>query len=134
MGEMPDELDSRLLLELQRNARISFKEIASEVKTSVAAAINRVKALEEKGKIRGYSALVDPKKLGYETAILELVVSRGSARFNGLPSLRCHQRDRHHSCLYANSRLEANLARAHVVLTAVKEDLRLLEEASSPAF
>jgi DNA-binding Lrp family transcriptional regulator len=77
MAEMPDELDSRLLLELQRNARRSFREIASEVKTSVATAINRVKALEEKGIIRGYSALVDPKKLGYETAILELVVSKG---------------------------------------------------------
>lgn len=136
MGEMPDELDSRLLLELQRNARRSFKEIASEVKTPVAAATNRVKALEEKGIIRGYSALVDPKKLGYETAILELLVSRGKLldverarqKFNGLPSLRCHQRDRRHSCLHANSRLEANLVNSSQV---VASDVQFREDSHS---
>jgi DNA-binding Lrp family transcriptional regulator len=156
MAEMPDELDSKLLLELQRNARRSFRELASEVKTSVATAINRVKAREEKGIIRGYSALVDPKKLGYETAIVELVVSKGKlldverevARNPMVHQVYdvtgetdaiavCKFKTRSELSQFVKSLLAmSNVERTvtHVVLTTVKEDFRLLEEASSPPF
>ncbi|MBS7623759.1 Lrp/AsnC family transcriptional regulator [Candidatus Bathyarchaeota archaeon] len=72
-----DELDRKLLHELQRNARRSFRELAGKVGASVATVINRVRALEERGIILGYSAIIDLKRLGYETAVIELVVSKG---------------------------------------------------------
>jgi DNA-binding Lrp family transcriptional regulator len=75
--EALDKLDYKLLFELQSNSRRSFRELSAKVGTSVATVINRVKNLEEKGVIKGYSAIVDPKRLGYETAIVELVVSKG---------------------------------------------------------
>jgi len=75
--EAPDELDYKLLFELQNNARRSFRELSAKVGASVATVISRVKNLEEQGIIKGYTAIVDPKRLGYETAIVELVVSKG---------------------------------------------------------
>ena len=77
MIEAPDELDYKLLFELQDNARRSFRELSAKVGASVATVISRVKNLEEQGIIKGYTAIVDPKRLGYETAIVELVVSKG---------------------------------------------------------
>lgn len=77
MIEALDELDYKLLFELQDNARRSFRELSAKVGASVATVISRVKNLEEQGIIKGYTAIVDPKRLGYETAIVELVVSKG---------------------------------------------------------
>ncbi len=52
--EQLDELDHRLLVELQKDARRPFGELSSGVGSSAATVIKRVKALEEKGVIQGY--------------------------------------------------------------------------------
>ena len=73
-----DEYDIKILRELQRDARISYRELARKVGLSTTAVISRVKALEESGVIEGYTAIINPELIGYDiTAIIEVVVSRG---------------------------------------------------------
>ncbi len=61
-----DELDLRLLDALQRNARSTFAELGSVVGLKPPAVHDRVKRLESKGYVRGYSAQLDSKLLGLE--------------------------------------------------------------------
>jgi Lrp/AsnC family transcriptional regulator, leucine-responsive regulatory protein len=60
-----DTYDTRILDELQRDARISMSELGRRVHLSQPAVAERVKKLEISGVIRGYHAAVDPARLGY---------------------------------------------------------------------
>jgi len=60
-----DKIDIKLIELLQKNARYSLKHLAHEVFLSTPAVSTRVLKLEEAGVITGYSAHVDPLKLGY---------------------------------------------------------------------
>jgi Lrp/AsnC family leucine-responsive transcriptional regulator len=62
-GEL-DEIDCKLLTELQRSARMSFAELGRTVGLSTPAVIERVKRLEEERVILGYHAQVDPVTVG----------------------------------------------------------------------
>ncbi len=46
---MVDELDMRILSLLQKNARLSYREIAKELGVAVGTVYNRIKRLEESG-------------------------------------------------------------------------------------
>ena len=59
-----DELDLQLLDALQRNARSTFTDLGAIVGLRAPAVHDRVKRLEQRGFIRGYSAQLDPKRLG----------------------------------------------------------------------
>lgn len=59
-----DELDLQILEALQRNARSTFTELGTIVGLRAPAVHDRVKRLEQRGYIRGYSAQLDPKRLG----------------------------------------------------------------------
>jgi len=59
-----DEIDRRILRELQADARISNVELADKVGLSPSPCLRRVKALEENGVIHQYVALVTPAALG----------------------------------------------------------------------
>jgi Lrp/AsnC family leucine-responsive transcriptional regulator len=63
--ERIDETDARILELLQRDGRESYAEVGQAVGMSGPSAHERVKKLEARGVIRGYSALVDPTLLGY---------------------------------------------------------------------
>ncbi|MFD6621269.1 HTH-type transcriptional regulator LrpC [Streptomyces sp. ADI98-12] len=67
----PDATDWRILEALQRDGRASFAELARAVSMSASAVTERVRRLEEAGIVRGYTAVVDPERLGY--AILAFV-------------------------------------------------------------
>ncbi len=56
--------DRRLLEILQRDGRLTNLELAERVSLSPSACLRRVRALERAGVIRGYAALVDPRKVG----------------------------------------------------------------------
>ena len=57
--------DERQILDiLQQDCRISNHELAERVNLSPSACWRRVQALEKRGVIRGYVALVDPEPLG----------------------------------------------------------------------
>jgi len=73
-----DEVDRKILLQLTTDCRMSYRQIAKNARISVGTALNRVRRLEKAGVIRGYSAIVDHEKIGYElTGIAEITVSKG---------------------------------------------------------
>ncbi len=71
-----DSTDAKILEILQRDGRASHSAIAEEVGLSQPSVHERVKKLEERGVIRGYTALLDPEAL--DLSVLAFV----SARFD----------------------------------------------------
>lgn len=66
-----DEVNLRLLAELQANARLSFAELGRRVGLSSPAVAERVARLEQDGVILGYHARIDPRAVGYAlTAVI----------------------------------------------------------------
>ena len=60
-----NDIDKKILTIIQQDARISNAEIARQVGLAPSAVLERVKKLEERGVIRGYSATIDPAAVGY---------------------------------------------------------------------
>ena len=56
-----DEIDRRILAELQADGRMTNVELARRVGISAPPCLRRVRALEEAGLIRGYHADIDPR-------------------------------------------------------------------------
>jgi DNA-binding Lrp family transcriptional regulator len=68
-----DDVDWKILRELQEDARITNVELASRVGLSPPPCLRRVRALEEAGVIRGYHADTDPQMLGWEITFFAIV-------------------------------------------------------------
>ena len=68
-----DAIDRKILKELQADGRITNVELARRIGMSAPPSLRRVRALEEAGFIRGYRALLDEKRLGYEVAAFAFV-------------------------------------------------------------
>ena len=74
-----DNLDKKILNILSKNARIPFKDVATECGVSRAAIHQRVQHLIEGGVITGSGFDVNPKSLGYSTCTyVGLNLERGS--------------------------------------------------------
>jgi DNA-binding Lrp family transcriptional regulator len=61
---MLDETDLRILASLQKNAKLTIKELAEELHLTTSPVFERMKRLEKDGYITGYAALVNPEKVG----------------------------------------------------------------------
>jgi DNA-binding Lrp family transcriptional regulator len=73
-----DDLDRKILKELESDARQSFRDLAKKTGVSVVTVAQRVRKMEQDGVIKGYSAVVSHEKLGYDIAtITEVTVSKG---------------------------------------------------------
>jgi Lrp/AsnC family leucine-responsive transcriptional regulator len=59
-----DEIDRKVLKELQQDARVSYAELGRRVGLTTPAVIERVRKLEDAGVITGYRAEIDPAKVG----------------------------------------------------------------------
>ena len=68
-----DEIDLRILRDLQNNGRITNVELARRAGISAPPCLRRVRALEESGYIRGYHAELDTEALGFEVTFFVLV-------------------------------------------------------------
>lgn len=62
---MLDDLDRRLLDILSVNARISLKELAQEAGLSSPSTADRLRRLEDRGVITGFTVGINPAALGY---------------------------------------------------------------------
>lgn len=82
MGAL-DRTDLMILRELQKDAKLTAKELAAKVNLSPSPTFERQKRLEREGYIRKYVAVVDPEKTG-----------------NGIMVL-CNVRLKHHSKEYS---------------------------------
>lgn len=63
--EKLDRIDRRILRDLQADGRITNVELARRAGISAPPCLRRVRALEERGFIRGYHADISPEALGY---------------------------------------------------------------------
>ncbi len=103
-----DEKDNKIVSLLMKNARMSYSDIGEEVGLTRVAVKNRVRALEEKGVIKGYHAHIDPlalpemqtfvvyvhtepgaydaiaDKLKAEKAVVTLCLTSGDSRMHGI--------------------------------------------------
>ncbi len=68
-----DEVDTQLLNLLQEDGRITNAELAKRVGLSPPSVLQRVRALEQNGFILGYTALLDPMKMGYNITVFASV-------------------------------------------------------------
>jgi len=60
-----DRLDVRILEELQKDGRRPVVELAERIGLSGTPCARRIRQLEESGVIQGYTAVVDPARLGH---------------------------------------------------------------------
>lgn len=144
-----DETDVKILKTLLLNARLSNRQIAKKIGVSVGTVLSRIKLLEKAGIIKGYSAIIDHEKLGYELTVLtEITVSKGKlldmemeiAKWHGVVCVYdvtglsdafviAKFKSRQELSNFTKSLLNlpfVERTNTHVVLTTVKEDLRLL--------
>jgi len=144
-----DETDRRILAELLRDSRRSYRAIARRAGVSVGTALSRIRKLEKSGVIKGYSVLLDHEKLGYQLTVLaEITVSKGKLlemeeAISKLPNtcavydvtgltdavVLAKFRSRDELSRFTKNLLSMpfiDRSNTHVVLTTVKEDLRLL--------
>ena len=71
-----DKIDLKIIELLQKNARFPLKHLAEEVFLSTPAVSSRIEKLQEAGIITGYTANINPIKLGYNIkAFINLEVS-----------------------------------------------------------
>jgi Lrp/AsnC family leucine-responsive transcriptional regulator len=61
---MIDDIDTKILDFLQDNARMAQADIARAVGLAPSAVLERVRKLEARGVLRGYSAVLDPQAIG----------------------------------------------------------------------
>lgn len=74
-----DEIDRQILIHLQDNGRITNVELADRVGLTAPPCLRRVRALEDRGAIRGYHADLDPNLLGYSITVFAMVSLRSQA-------------------------------------------------------
>ena len=146
---MVDEVDAKILQQLAKNARQSYRQIARKIRVSTGTVLTRIKRLEEMGIIRGYSVILDTERLGYQlTALTEIVVSKGKllemereiARLSSVCAVYDITgttdaivigkfRNREELSNFTKSLLAmpfVERTNTHLVLTTVKEDFRTL--------
>ncbi|MCW2938732.1 MAG: AsnC family transcriptional regulator [Actinomycetia bacterium] len=59
-----EEIDRQILVLLAEDGRMSFTDLARETGLSVSAVHQRVRRLQKRGVIRGFSAQLDPDEIG----------------------------------------------------------------------
>ena len=64
-----DRIDKQILKNLQEDGRITNVDLANKARISAPPCLRRVRALEESGFIRGYSADLDPILLGFNVSV-----------------------------------------------------------------
>jgi len=72
-----DEKNLDLLKELEKNCRQNLKKLSKKTGMSITTVYERMKKLEKMGVIKGYQALIDYQKIGFDLpVIIELVIKR----------------------------------------------------------
>ena len=144
-----DELDRKILQAYLFDARLSYRELAHKLGVSTTTIQSRTNKLEKLGVIRGYSAVFDHEKVGFQlTAITEVSVAKGkllelerevakmpqvlavydvTGLTDAMVIAKFKSRDdlsKFTKSLLAMPFVERT--NTHIVLTTVKEDFRLL--------
>jgi Lrp/AsnC family transcriptional regulator, leucine-responsive regulatory protein len=90
---MLDAIDARIVQALLDNARVSLKDLASQVDLSSPSVAERLRRLQEQGVIRAFTIDIDPRALGYPLqAIVRIRPLPGKlhlvqAQLDGIPEI-----------------------------------------------
>ncbi len=87
-----DQIDRRLLSELQNDGRITNVELARRVGLTAPPCLRRVRGLEDSGVIKGYHAQLDAAKLGFAITVFALVSLKSQAE-EALRQFEDHMKD-----------------------------------------
>lgn len=117
-----DQIDRRLLAELQAEGRITNVELAQRVGLTAPPCLRRVRALEEGGVIKGYHAELDALMLGYAITVFALVSLKSQAE-DSLRQFEEHMRDlpEVRECHMLNGEID-------FILKIVSKDLQSFQE------
>ena len=78
---MLDSIDSKIIRHLSEHGRSTWAELGALLNLSAPAAADRVRRLEERGIIRGYTALIDAEAAGYGlTAFITVTLNTPDCR------------------------------------------------------
>ena len=69
-----DNIDKKILVELQKDSRITNVNLAQKVCLSPSACLRRVQALEQKKIISKYTTILNQQKLGHKTQIILQII------------------------------------------------------------
>jgi DNA-binding Lrp family transcriptional regulator len=73
-----DQIDIKILSLLKEDCRISNRKMARTLHLSAALVATRIKNLEDKGLIKGYTTVLDSIKLGYDITAVIMVRTNGA--------------------------------------------------------
>jgi Lrp/AsnC family leucine-responsive transcriptional regulator len=68
-----DDIDKKILQNLQKNARMTISDLSSEISLSMPAISERLKKLEASGVIKQYTVILDPEMLNKHLMALMFV-------------------------------------------------------------
>lgn len=72
-----DKTDVKVLKNLLVDARLSSRQLALKLGMSTVTILSRIKKMEKQKIIKGYTAIIDHEKLGYDlTAIIEIIAKK----------------------------------------------------------
>ena len=60
-----DDIDRKMLMVLAERARMTIKELSGVAGLASPSVAERLRRLEERGYIRGYTVVIDPRAIGY---------------------------------------------------------------------
>jgi len=145
---MPDDIDLRILVLLQENARIANAAIGRRVGLTPSAVSQRIKKLEDSGVIQGYRVHLDPRAVGKGLLAFVAVQTAEGARAKetgeilaGIPEVLEVHRVVGEDCFFLKIRVEDTVAlgrlldekiqplppvastRTTIVLSTAKEEL-----------
>lgn len=117
-----DEIDRRLLAELQQEGRITNVELAQRVGLTPPPCLRRVRTLEDAGVIRGYHAELDASQLGFSITVFALVSLKSQAE-EALRQFEDHMRElpEVRECHMLNGEID-------FILKIVSKDLQSFQE------
>jgi Lrp/AsnC family transcriptional regulator for asnA, asnC and gidA len=73
-----DDIDRKIIRVLGKDARTSLRKISELVDVSLGTVSNRVKKMEKKGIIEGYSVILNPNHIGWElNVVIGLRIQKG---------------------------------------------------------
>jgi Lrp/AsnC family leucine-responsive transcriptional regulator len=117
-----DSKDREIIKALQRNGRLTNQALAAQVNLSPSPCLRRTRALEEKGVIKGYTAIVDERAYGLPvTALVRIRLSSHTGDVVKLFEKKVHETEQILDC-YVITGSEDYLLRVLV------EDLKSYEE------
>jgi Lrp/AsnC family leucine-responsive transcriptional regulator len=90
MGETLDDIDRTLVRELVVNGRATLSELAASAGLSVSAVQSRVRRLESRGVVLGYSARINPEAVGNMLSAFVAITPLDPSQPDDAPALLEH--------------------------------------------